>query len=105
MQKPLGLLSLLDEESTFPNGTDLTFANKLKQHLNSNSYFRGERGKAFTVCHYAGEVFTWIFLDCWLPCVPRVCQVDKKNFFNRELLYCDLTILMHKSFLQDYLSP
>lgn len=56
MQKPLGLLSLLDEESTFPNGTDLTFANKLKQHLNSNSCFRGERSKAFTVCHYAGEV-------------------------------------------------
>ncbi|KAL7001573.1 Myosin-1, partial [Sarracenia purpurea var. burkii] len=55
-KKPLGLLSLLDEESTFPNGTDLTFANKLKQHLNSKSCFRGERGKAFTVCHYAGEV-------------------------------------------------
>ncbi|KAJ6929524.1 myosin-1-like [Populus alba x Populus x berolinensis] len=55
-KKPLGLLSLLDEESTFPNGTDLTFANKLKQHLNSNSCFRGERGKAFSVSHYAGEV-------------------------------------------------
>ncbi|KAB5548041.1 hypothetical protein DKX38_011447 [Salix brachista] len=56
LEKPLGLLSLLDEESTFPNGTDLTFANKLKQHLNSNSCFRGERGKAFSVRHYAGEV-------------------------------------------------
>ncbi|KAI3472534.1 hypothetical protein Pfo_030685 [Paulownia fortunei] len=55
-KKPLGLQSLLDEESTFPNGTDLSFANKLKQHLNSNPCFRGERGKAFTVCHYAGEV-------------------------------------------------
>ncbi|KAJ8759271.1 hypothetical protein K2173_006791 [Erythroxylum novogranatense] len=55
-QRPLGLLSLLDEESTFPNGTDLTFANKLKQHLNLKSCFRGERGKAFTVSHYAGEV-------------------------------------------------
>ncbi|XP_020591593.1 myosin-1-like [Phalaenopsis equestris] len=55
-KKPLGLLSLLDEESTFPNGTDLTFANKLKQHLHSNSCFTGERGKAFTVRHYAGEV-------------------------------------------------
>ncbi|KAK6931765.1 IQ motif, EF-hand binding site, partial [Dillenia turbinata] len=55
-KKPLGLLSLLDEESTFPNGTDLTFANKLKQHLNSNSSFRGEKDKAFTICHYAGEV-------------------------------------------------
>ncbi|CAA2978599.1 myosin-1 [Olea europaea subsp. europaea] len=55
-KKPLGLLSLLDEESTFPNGTDMTFANKLKQHLNSNACFRGERGKAFMVSHYAGQV-------------------------------------------------
>ncbi|KAF3322324.1 myosin-1-like protein [Carex littledalei] len=55
-KKPLGLLSLLDEESTFPNGTDLTLANKLKQHLSSNSCFRGERGKSFAVQHYAGEV-------------------------------------------------
>ncbi|KAL4186087.1 hypothetical protein AMTRI_Chr09g12470 [Amborella trichopoda] len=55
-KKPLGLLSLLDEESTFPNGTDLTFANKLKQHLSSNACFKGERGKAFGVAHYAGEV-------------------------------------------------
>ncbi|KAH9771775.1 Myosin-1 [Citrus sinensis] len=47
---------LTDEESTFPNGTDLTFANKLKQHLNSNPCFRGERDKSFTVSHYAGEV-------------------------------------------------
>lgn len=56
MQRPLGLLSLLDEESTFPNGSDLTFAHKLKQHLSSNSSFRGGRDKAFTVSHYAGEV-------------------------------------------------
>ncbi|KAH0850359.1 hypothetical protein HID58_095601 [Brassica napus] len=56
VQKPLGLLSLLDEESTFPNGTDLTLANKLKEHLSANSCFRGDRGKAFTVSHYAGEV-------------------------------------------------
>ncbi|CAI9768449.1 unnamed protein product [Fraxinus pennsylvanica] len=55
-KKPLGLLSLLDEESTFPNGTDMTFANKLKQHLNSNTCFKGERGKAFMVSHYAGQV-------------------------------------------------
>ncbi|KAL3651202.1 Myosin-1 [Castilleja foliolosa] len=55
-KKPLGLQSLLDEESTFPNGTDLSFANKLKHHLKSKPCFRGERGKAFTVRHYAGEV-------------------------------------------------
>ncbi|KAI3516893.1 hypothetical protein L1887_16029 [Cichorium endivia] len=55
-KKPLGLLSLLDEETTFPKATDLSFANKLKQHLSSHPCFRGERGKAFTVYHYAGEV-------------------------------------------------
>ncbi|KAJ6753689.1 MYOSIN-2 ISOFORM X1 [Salix purpurea] len=55
-KKPLGLLSLLDEESNFPNATDLTFAIKLKQYLNGNPCFKGERGRAFGVCHYAGEV-------------------------------------------------
>ncbi|GAV85356.1 LOW QUALITY PROTEIN: Myosin_head domain-containing protein [Cephalotus follicularis] len=54
--KPLGLLSLLDEESNFPRATDLTFANKLKQHLNANPCFKGERGRAFSIRHYAGEV-------------------------------------------------
>ncbi|XXG71364.1 hypothetical protein AAC387_Pa07g0636 [Persea americana] len=55
-KKPLGLLSLLDEESTFPEGTDLTFANKLKQHLNVNPCFKEQMGGAFSVHHYAGEV-------------------------------------------------
>ncbi|XP_058089542.1 myosin-1 isoform X2 [Magnolia sinica] len=55
-KRPLGLLSLLDEESTFPKATDLTFANKLKQHLSVNSCFKGERGGAFSIRHYAGEV-------------------------------------------------
>ncbi|KDP38945.1 hypothetical protein JCGZ_00702 [Jatropha curcas] len=55
-KKPLGLLSLLDEESNFPIATDLTLANKLKQHLNSNPFFKAERGRAFAIHHYAGEV-------------------------------------------------
>ncbi|XP_017701265.2 myosin-1-like isoform X1 [Phoenix dactylifera] len=55
-KKPLGLLSLLDEESNFPEATDLTFANKLKQHLSGSPCFKGERGGAFSICHYAGEV-------------------------------------------------
>ncbi|KAJ1400149.1 P-loop containing nucleoside triphosphate hydrolase [Sesbania bispinosa] len=81
-KKPLGLLSLLDEESTFPNGTDLTFANKLKQHLNSNSCFKGERDKAFTVCHYAGEV-----------------TYDTTGFLekNRDLLHLDSIQLLSSS--------
>ncbi|KAJ1295076.1 hypothetical protein BS78_01G196500 [Paspalum vaginatum] len=80
-KKPLGLLSLLDEESTFPNATDLTFANKLKQHLNLNSCFRGERGKSFTVRHYAGEV-----------------AYDTSGFLekNRDLLHMDSIRLLAK---------
>ncbi|KAL6643249.1 hypothetical protein ACP70R_021430 [Stipagrostis hirtigluma subsp. patula] len=80
-KRPLGLLSLLDEESTFPNATDLTFANKLKQHLNTNSCFRGERGKAFAVRHYAGEV-----------------AYDTSGFLekNRDLLHMDSIQLLAK---------
>ncbi|XP_045801422.1 myosin-2-like [Trifolium pratense] len=55
-KKPIGLLSLLDEESNFPRATDLTLANKLKQHLQTNPCFKGDWGRGFSVCHYAGEV-------------------------------------------------
>ncbi|KAL9270038.1 Myosin-2-like protein [Drosera capensis] len=55
-KKPLGLLSLLDEESNFPKGTDSTFANKLTQHLVHNSCFKGGRDGTFSVRHFAGEV-------------------------------------------------
>ncbi|KAK7312977.1 hypothetical protein VNO77_37273 [Canavalia gladiata] len=55
-KKPMGLLSLLDAESNLPKASDLTYANKLKHHLNANPYFKGERGRAFRVRHYAGEV-------------------------------------------------
>ncbi|KAE9592939.1 putative myosin ATPase [Lupinus albus] len=55
-KKPLGLFSLLDEESNLPKTSDLTFANKLKQHLNAIPCFKGERGRAFSVRHYTGEV-------------------------------------------------
>ncbi|XP_014493730.1 myosin-2 isoform X3 [Vigna radiata var. radiata] len=55
-KKPQGLLSLLDEESNLPNASDLTFASKLKHHLHPNPCFKGERGRAFRIRHYAGEV-------------------------------------------------
>ncbi|KAL0399344.1 UNVERIFIED_CONTAM: Myosin-2 [Sesamum radiatum] len=58
-KKPLGLISLLDEESKFPKATHLTFAMKLKQHLKSNRCFKGERGGAFSIRHYAGELPQW----------------------------------------------
>lgn len=68
MQKPLGIISLLDEESNFPRASDLTFANKLKQHLNDNPCFLGERGRAFGIRHYAGEVSILYFLSSFNFC-------------------------------------
>ncbi|XP_078439934.1 myosin-1-like isoform X2 [Wolffia australiana] len=91
-KKPLGLLTLLDEESTFPNGSDLTFAEKLRQHLGSNSFFRTERGRTFGVRHYAGEVL-----------------YDTSGFLekNRDLLHIDciqlLASCMHR-FPKDFAS-
>ncbi|KAK6157434.1 hypothetical protein DH2020_011682 [Rehmannia glutinosa] len=75
-KKPLGLISLLDEESHFPKATDLTFATKLKQHLNANQCFKGERGGAFSVRHYAGEVLydTREFLE------------KNRDFLNSEII-------------------
>ncbi|XP_019183419.1 PREDICTED: myosin-2 [Ipomoea nil] len=55
-KKPTGLISLLDEESNFPEATDLTFASKLKHHLTANRCFKGESGGAFSIQHYAREV-------------------------------------------------
>ncbi|KAG0563594.1 hypothetical protein KC19_8G043800 [Ceratodon purpureus] len=78
-KRPLGLISLLDEECMFPRSSDLSLANKLKEHLKGNDCFRGERDKAFRVCHYAGEV------------------VYETNGFlekNRDLLHADLLQLL-----------
>lgn len=52
----MGLISMLDEGSNSSKATDVTFTNKTKRHLSSNSCFSVEKG-AFKVRHYAGEVF------------------------------------------------
>ncbi|KAK6785502.1 hypothetical protein RDI58_018957 [Solanum bulbocastanum] len=54
-KKPIGLISLLNEESNSLNATDLTFACKLKQHIKSSPCFKSER-EEFCIRHYAGEV-------------------------------------------------
>ncbi|OAX79462.1 hypothetical protein ACJ72_06220 [Emergomyces africanus] len=56
----LGILSLLDEESRLPMGSDDQFVTKLHHHFGSNKqkfYKKPRFGKsAFTVCHYAVDV-------------------------------------------------
>ncbi|PGH16914.1 hypothetical protein AJ80_05058 [Polytolypa hystricis UAMH7299] len=56
----LGILSLLDEESRLPMGSDDQFVTKLHHHYAANKqkfYKKPRFGKsAFTVCHYAIDV-------------------------------------------------
>eukprot|EP00026_Physarum_polycephalum_P000139 Phypoly_transcript_00139.p1 GENE.Phypoly_transcript_00139~~Phypoly_transcript_00139.p1 ORF type:complete len:2086 (+),score=546.87 Phypoly_transcript_00139:143-6400(+) len=57
-KKPMCILTLLDEESTFPKATKDTFANKLYAKLTQHARFEKPRfsNSAFTISHYAGKV-------------------------------------------------
>ncbi|XP_048223562.1 myosin-IIIa [Perognathus longimembris pacificus] len=57
LQKPMGLLSLLDEESRFPNATDQTLIEKFEGNLKSQYFWRPKRMElSFGIHHYAGKV-------------------------------------------------
>ncbi|OPJ75468.1 myosin-IIIb-like [Patagioenas fasciata monilis] len=58
LAKPLGLLSLLDEQSAFPQATDKTFVDKLNNTFKGNLHFQPGRGHVlgFSIAHYAGKV-------------------------------------------------
>ncbi|KAK3097735.1 hypothetical protein FSP39_012604 [Pinctada imbricata] len=58
LNKPIGILSLLDEESLFPRGTDISFVEKLNIHFKGNTYYgkSAQTTAKFTISHYAGKV-------------------------------------------------
>ncbi|XP_072920381.1 myosin-IIIa isoform X1 [Hemitrygon akajei] len=58
LAKPLGILSLLDEQTAFPQATDWTFVDKLNHGFKRNPNFKLGRSHdpVFTVVHYAGTV-------------------------------------------------
>lgn len=58
LNRPVGLLALLDEESRFPKATDMSLATKLHMHFKSSSYYLQpkDNGVNFTILHYAGPV-------------------------------------------------
>merc|ERR1711990_788590 len=62
IEKPLGILSLLEEECMVPKGTDMTYKEKLlKQHLGKSKAFgkikkQGKIEAHFELYHYAGTV-------------------------------------------------
>ncbi|KAI5106603.1 myosin-IIIa isoform 2 [Silurus meridionalis] len=57
LQKPMGMLSLLDEESRFPQATDQTLVEKFEDNLKSKNFWRPMRvDLGFGITHYAGKV-------------------------------------------------
>ena len=58
--RPIGILSLLEEECRFPKGTDLTLKAKLDQaFLDKSEYYakpEKQKEEAFRINHYAAQV-------------------------------------------------
>lgn len=58
--KPMNLMSLIDEETKFPKGTDFTMLSKLHGTHNTKSFYlkpKSDLTPAFGVQHFAGTVF------------------------------------------------
>ncbi|XP_037096279.1 myosin-IIIb isoform X3 [Syngnathus acus] len=57
LQKPMGLLSLLDEESRFPQATDHTLVDKFEDNLRCKYFWIPKRVElSFGILHFAGKV-------------------------------------------------
>uniref|UniRef100_A0A8C5BYF8 Myosin VIIAa n=1 Tax=Gadus morhua TaxID=8049 RepID=A0A8C5BYF8_GADMO len=83
--KPMNIISLIDEESKFPKGTDNTMLNKLNSQHRLNTYYippKNSYETQFGVQHFAGVVY-----------------YETKGFLekNRDTLYGDIIQLVHSS--------
>uniref|UniRef100_A0A669DJY4 non-specific serine/threonine protein kinase n=1 Tax=Oreochromis niloticus TaxID=8128 RepID=A0A669DJY4_ORENI len=83
LQKPMGMLSLLDEESRFPQATDQTLVEKFEGNLKTKSFWRPMRvDLGFGIHHYAGKV------------IYNAAGFLAKN---RETLPADIILLLRSS--------
>ncbi|XP_078137393.1 myosin-IIIa [Sander vitreus] len=83
LQKPMGMLSLLDEESRFPQATDQTLVEKFGDNLKTKSFWRPRRvDLGFGIHHYAGKV------------IYNAAGFLAKN---RDLLPADIILLLRSS--------
>ncbi|XP_039645365.1 myosin-IIIa isoform X9 [Perca fluviatilis] len=83
LQKPMGMLSLLDEESRFPQATDQTLVEKFEDNLKTKSFWRPKRvDLGFGIHHYAGKV------------IYNAAGFLAKN---RDLLPADIVLLLRSS--------
>ncbi|XP_029309255.1 LOW QUALITY PROTEIN: unconventional myosin-VIIb-like [Cottoperca gobio] len=83
--KPCNLLALIDEESHFPKGSDITMLNKMnQQHRGNKTYIasKSEHDTDFGICHFAGSV-----------------HYDSKGFLekNRDAVSFDMIKMVEKT--------
>ncbi|XP_034985264.2 myosin-IIIa [Zootoca vivipara] len=97
LQKPMGLLSLLDEESRFPRATDRTLVEKFEDNLKSKYFWRPKRiDLTFGIYHYAGKVLYNAsgFLNKnrdTLPADIVLLLRSSENYLTRQLVIHPLT--------------
>ncbi|XP_004694932.1 PREDICTED: unconventional myosin-VIIb [Condylura cristata] len=90
--KPMSVISLLDEESHFPQGTDITMLQKLNSvHAKNQAFLKPKNihDTRFGITHFAGNVYY---------------QVEGFLEKNRDVLGSDILSLLHSSknkFLQE----
>ncbi|XP_032261983.1 unconventional myosin-VIIb [Phoca vitulina] len=83
--KPMSIISLLDEESHFPQGTDTTMLQKLNNvHANNKAFLqpRNIHDARFGITHFAGEVYY---------------QTEGFLEKNRDVLSTDILTLVYSS--------
>ena len=99
MEKPMGLMAILEEETMFPKATDKSFEDKLKENLlgKTTAFLKKQPGSKdknahFALAHYAGIV-NYNITD-WLTKNKDQCNdtVRIKNcLFNWKL--CNISIV------------
>uniref|UniRef100_A0A8C8YM60 Unconventional myosin-VIIb n=1 Tax=Prolemur simus TaxID=1328070 RepID=A0A8C8YM60_PROSS len=83
--KPVSIISLLDEESRFPQGTDITMLQKLNSvHANNKAFLQPTNihDARFGIAHFAGEVYY---------------QAEGFLEKNRDVLSTDILTLVYSS--------
>ncbi|XP_012505369.1 PREDICTED: unconventional myosin-VIIb [Propithecus coquereli] len=83
--QPVSIISLLDEESRFPQGTDITMLQKLNRvHANNKAFLQPKNihDARFGIAHFAGEVYY---------------QAEGFLEKNRDVLSTDILTLVYSS--------
>jgi len=98
--KQMNIMALIDEESKFPQGTDITLLNKLHKTHNTNQNYikpKSDINTSFGLSHFAGKVFyeTRGFLeknrDTFNIDLLQLIQVSKNNYL-RNLFHEDINM-------------